>query len=60
MHRVYDSVNLSAVNPIVLSNNGLDKNIDYNIPLEIIPFGQFKPLYKMKLSVQAFLLLFHQ
>lgn len=37
----------------VLSDNGLDKNTGYTVPLEIKPAGQFEPLYRTKLDVQV-------
>ncbi|GAB2266536.1 hypothetical protein Dimus_001538 [Dionaea muscipula] len=43
---------LNCANQAVLSDNNLDKNIGYSVPLEIMPSGQFKPLYRTTLSVQ--------
>ncbi|TXG67102.1 hypothetical protein EZV62_008377 [Acer yangbiense] len=47
----YDGARLSRTDQAVLTENGLDK-IGYNIPLEIMPSGQFEPLYRTTLSVQ--------
>ncbi|XP_043689482.1 peptidyl-prolyl cis-trans isomerase CYP37, chloroplastic [Telopea speciosissima] len=48
----YDGVKLNCVNQAVLADNGLEKNKGYDIPLEIMPSGQFEPLYRTTLSVQ--------
>ncbi|XP_059443652.1 peptidyl-prolyl cis-trans isomerase CYP37, chloroplastic isoform X1 [Corylus avellana] len=48
----YDGAKLSCTDQAILSDNGLDKNSGYNIPLEIMPSGQFEPLYRTTLSVQ--------
>ncbi|XP_042520905.1 peptidyl-prolyl cis-trans isomerase CYP37, chloroplastic isoform X1 [Macadamia integrifolia] len=48
----YDGVKLNCVNQAVLSDNGVEKNKGYDIPLEIMPSGQFEPLYRTTLSVQ--------
>ncbi|KAA8526859.1 hypothetical protein F0562_008912 [Nyssa sinensis] len=48
----YNGKKLSCTNQAILSDNGLEKNIGYSIPLEIMPSGQFEPLYKTTLSVQ--------
>lgn len=37
----------------ILSDNGIDKSIGYSVPLEIMPAGQFEPLYKTMLSIQV-------
>ncbi|KAK0599519.1 hypothetical protein LWI29_006015 [Acer saccharum] len=47
----YDGARLSRTDQAVLTENSLDK-IGYNIPLEIMPSGQFEPLYRTTLSVQ--------
>ncbi|KAL5736242.1 hypothetical protein ACOSP7_030712 [Xanthoceras sorbifolium] len=47
----YDGARLSCTDQAVLTDNGLDKN-GYAIPLEIMPSGQFEPLYRTTLSVQ--------
>ncbi|KAF3453651.1 hypothetical protein FNV43_RR04092 [Rhamnella rubrinervis] len=48
----YDGAKLNCTNQAILSENGLDENIGYNVPLEIKPSGQFEPLYRTTLSVQ--------
>lgn len=48
----YDGVKLNCTNQAVLSDNKLENN-GYNVPLEIMPAGQFEPLYKTTLSVQV-------
>ncbi|KAK1405195.1 Peptidyl-prolyl cis-trans isomerase CYP37 [Heracleum sosnowskyi] len=48
----YDGVKLKSTDQAILSDSGLDKNIGYSAPLEIMPAGQFEPLYKTTLSVQ--------
>ncbi|KAJ1408516.1 Cyclophilin-type peptidyl-prolyl cis-trans isomerase domain [Sesbania bispinosa] len=52
MDGAYNGVKLSSTNQAILSDNGLDKNSGYNVPLEIMPAGQFEPLYKTTLSIQ--------
>ncbi|KAH7675851.1 Cyclophilin-type peptidyl-prolyl cis-trans isomerase protein [Dioscorea alata] len=49
--RAYDGVMLKCTNQAVLSDNELDK-YGYSVPLEVMPSGQFEPLYKTTLSVQ--------
>ncbi|GAB2277890.1 cytochrome P450 monooxygenase 37 [Dionaea muscipula] len=49
---LYDGAKLNCANQAVLSDNKLDKNIGYSVPLEIMPSGQFEPLYRTTLSVQ--------
>lgn len=48
----YNGTKLSCTSQAVLSENSLDNNKGYSIPLEIKPSGQFEPLYKTTLSVQ--------
>ncbi|PKI31325.1 hypothetical protein CRG98_048284 [Punica granatum] len=48
----YDGTKLSTVNQAVLSDNGTNKDRGYSVPLEIMPSGQFEPLYRTTLSVQ--------
>ncbi|KAJ4726256.1 Peptidyl-prolyl cis-trans isomerase chloroplastic-like [Melia azedarach] len=48
----YDGTRLSCTDQAVLTDNGLDKNGGYSVPLEIMPSGQFEPLYRTTLSVQ--------
>eukprot|EP00262_Sarcandra_glabra_P018336 TRINITY_DN6528_c0_g3_i1.p1 TRINITY_DN6528_c0_g3~~TRINITY_DN6528_c0_g3_i1.p1 ORF type:complete len:368 (+),score=65.58 TRINITY_DN6528_c0_g3_i1:85-1104(+) len=47
----YDGVKLKCTDQAVLSDNELEGS-GYNVPLEIMPSGQFEPLYKTTLSVQ--------
>ncbi|KAK4576599.1 hypothetical protein RGQ29_027228 [Quercus rubra] len=47
----YDGAKLNCTDQAVLSDSGLDKN-GYNVPLEIMPSGQFEPLYRTTLNVQ--------
>ncbi|KAL5972556.1 hypothetical protein ACLOJK_039360 [Asimina triloba] len=47
----YDGVKLNLVNQAVLSDGG-PQNSGFSVPLEIMPAGQFEPLYKTTLSVQ--------
>ncbi|PIA40777.1 hypothetical protein AQUCO_02400089v1 [Aquilegia coerulea] len=48
----YDGTKLNCTDQAILSDGGLDKSSGYSVPLEIMPSGQFEPLYKTKLSVQ--------
>ncbi|KAJ9182850.1 hypothetical protein P3X46_006797 [Hevea brasiliensis] len=48
----YNGSKLSCTNQAVLTDNGIDKNGGYSVPLEIMPSGQFEPLYRTTLSVQ--------
>ncbi|MCL7033927.1 hypothetical protein MKW94_028955 [Papaver nudicaule] len=47
----YDGVKLNTVNQAILSANE-EKSNGYSVPLELMPSGQFEPLYKTKLSIQ--------
>ena len=58
MDGAYNGAKLNCINQAVISDNGVDKNTGYSVPLEIMPSGQFEPLYKTTLSVQV-CLLFH-
>ncbi|KAG8364975.1 hypothetical protein BUALT_Bualt18G0054400 [Buddleja alternifolia] len=49
---VYDGVKLNCTDQAILSDAGLGKEKGYSVPLEIMPSGQFEPLYKTTLSVQ--------
>jgi len=49
----YNGAKLNSINQAILSDNGGDKNSGYSVPLEIMPSGQFEPLYKTTLSVQV-------
>ncbi|KAF5196036.1 Peptidyl-prolyl cis-trans isomerase cyp37 protein [Thalictrum thalictroides] len=48
----YDGTKLNCTDQAILSDGGLDKSSGYSVPLEIMPSGQFEPLYKTKLSIQ--------
>ncbi|XAR68374.1 Peptidylprolyl isomerase [Bertholletia excelsa] len=48
----YNGAKLSCTNQAILSESVLGKNSGYSVPLEIMPSGQFEPLYKTTLSVQ--------
>ncbi|KAB1217215.1 Peptidyl-prolyl cis-trans isomerase CYP37, chloroplastic [Morella rubra] len=48
----YDGAKLRCTSQAVLSDDGLDKNSGYSLPLEIMPSGQFEPLYRTPLNVQ--------
>ncbi|ESW05054.1 hypothetical protein PHAVU_011G148100 [Phaseolus vulgaris] len=48
----YNGAKLNTINQAILSDNGGDKNSGYSVPLEIMPSGQFEPLYRTTLSVQ--------
>ncbi|KAL2985213.1 hypothetical protein AAZX31_12G137700 [Glycine max] len=52
MDGAYNGAKLNCINQAVISDNGVDKNTGYSVPLEIMPSGQFEPLYKTTLSVQ--------
>ncbi|XWS27964.1 hypothetical protein CRYUN_Cryun25bG0025400 [Craigia yunnanensis] len=47
----YDGTKLNCINQAIISENDTDKN-GYSVPLEIMPSGQFEPLYKTTLNVQ--------
>jgi hypothetical protein len=53
MDGAYNGMKLSCANQAILSENGVDKSSGYSVPLEIMPAGQFEPLYKTTLSVQV-------
>lgn len=48
----YDGTKLSCTSQAVLSDSSLDGSTGYSVPLELMPSGQFEPLYKTTLSVQ--------
>ncbi|XP_047341078.1 peptidyl-prolyl cis-trans isomerase CYP37, chloroplastic isoform X2 [Impatiens glandulifera] len=48
----YNGTKLSCINQAIISDSGIGKNNGYSVPLEIMPAGQFEPLYKTTLSVQ--------
>ncbi|KAL5061757.1 hypothetical protein RYX36_023494 [Vicia faba] len=52
MDGTYNGIKLNCSNQAILSENRLDKSSGYSVPLEIMPAGQFEPLYKTALSVQ--------
>ncbi|XP_038981703.1 peptidyl-prolyl cis-trans isomerase CYP37, chloroplastic isoform X2 [Phoenix dactylifera] len=47
----YDGVRLKCTNQAILSDNEPER-YGYSVPLEVMPSGQFEPLYKTTLSVQ--------
>ncbi|XVF04121.1 hypothetical protein REPUB_Repub05bG0054700 [Reevesia pubescens] len=47
----YDGTKLSCINQAIISETGTNKN-GYSVPLEIMPSGQFEPVYKTTLNVQ--------
>lgn len=49
----YNGVKLRSTDQAILSDIGVGKNVGYSVPLEIMPAGQFEPLYKTTLSVQV-------
>lgn len=49
----YDGMKLKCTDQAILSDSGIDKSIGYSVPLEIMPSGQFEPLYKTTLSIQV-------
>ncbi|KAL1567121.1 cytochrome P450 monooxygenase 37 [Salvia divinorum] len=49
---VYDGMKLNCTDQAILSDSKLGKDKGYVVPLEIMPSGQFEPLYKTTLSVQ--------
>lgn len=48
----YNGIKLRSTDQAILADTGLDNNSGYSVPLEIMPSGQFEPLYKTTLSVQ--------
>ncbi|XP_076905260.1 peptidyl-prolyl cis-trans isomerase CYP37, chloroplastic-like [Bidens hawaiensis] len=48
----YDGMKLKCTDQAILSDSAIDKSIGYSVPLEIMPSGQFEPLYKTTLSIQ--------
>ncbi|XP_042039481.1 peptidyl-prolyl cis-trans isomerase CYP37, chloroplastic-like isoform X1 [Salvia splendens] len=48
----YDGMKLNCTDQAILSDSKLGKDKGYVVPLEIMPSGQFEPLYKTTLSVQ--------
>ncbi|XP_065862150.1 peptidyl-prolyl cis-trans isomerase CYP37, chloroplastic isoform X2 [Euphorbia lathyris] len=48
----YNGAKLSCINQAVLTDSGIDKKTGYSVPLEIMPSGQFEPLYRTMLNVQ--------
>ncbi|XP_058095418.1 peptidyl-prolyl cis-trans isomerase CYP37, chloroplastic [Magnolia sinica] len=47
----YDGMKLNCVNQAILSESGPQNN-GFSVPLEIMPAGQFEPLYRTTLNVQ--------
>ncbi|WCJ42222.1 Cyclophilin-like peptidyl-prolyl cis-trans isomerase family protein [Euphorbia peplus] len=48
----YNGVKLNCINQAVITDSGTDKKTGYSVPLEIMPSGQFEPLYRTVLNVQ--------
>lgn len=48
----YNGVKLNSTEQAILSDSELAKSTSYSVPLEIMPSGQFEPLYKTNLNVQ--------
>lgn len=48
----YDGVRISCTDQAILVNSKLE-NSGYTVPLEVMPSGQFEPLYKTALSIQV-------
>ncbi|KAK6132778.1 hypothetical protein DH2020_033480 [Rehmannia glutinosa] len=48
----YDGTKLNCTDQAILSDGRAGKDKGYSVPLEIMPSGQFEPLYKTTLSVQ--------
>ncbi|PUZ72515.1 hypothetical protein GQ55_2G399700 [Panicum hallii var. hallii] len=47
----YDGVTLKCASQAVIADNETGKN-GYTVPLEVMPAGQFEPLYRTPLSIQ--------
>ncbi|CAN8269298.1 unnamed protein product [Cochlearia groenlandica] len=48
----YDGAKLNTVNQAVITEDGSGKVESVSVPLELMPSGQFEPLYRTPLSVQ--------
>ncbi|XP_071730166.1 peptidyl-prolyl cis-trans isomerase CYP37, chloroplastic-like [Rutidosis leptorrhynchoides] len=48
----YDGMTLKCTDQAILSDSGINKSVGNKVPLEIMPSGQFEPLYKTTLSIQ--------
>ncbi|XP_024015620.1 peptidyl-prolyl cis-trans isomerase CYP37, chloroplastic isoform X2 [Eutrema salsugineum] len=48
----YDGAKLNTVNQAVITEDGSGKVESVSVPLEVMPSGQFEPLYRTPLSVQ--------
>lgn len=48
----YDGVRLKCTDQAVIVDSKLE-NSGYSVPLEVMPSGQFEPLYKTTLSIQV-------
>jgi hypothetical protein len=55
MDGAYDGVRLKCTSQAVLTDNEIEK-YGKSVPLELMPSGQFEPLYKTMLSVQVILI----
>lgn len=49
----YDGAKLNTVNQAVITEDGSGKVESASVPLELMPSGQFEPLYRTPLSVQV-------
>jgi hypothetical protein len=49
---VYDGVTLKCASQAIIADNETGKN-GYTVPLEVLPAGQFEPLYRTPLSIQV-------
>jgi len=49
----YDGAKLNTVNQAVITEDGSGKVESVSVPLEVMPSGQFEPLYRTPLSVQV-------
>lgn len=49
----YVGARLNCTNQAVLTDKGPDKQSGNDLPLEIMPSGQFEPLYRTALNVQV-------
>ncbi|XP_075482705.1 peptidyl-prolyl cis-trans isomerase CYP37, chloroplastic isoform X2 [Primulina tabacum] len=46
----YNGVKLLSINQAIISDSAMGKAVGYSVPLEIMPSGQFEPLYKTTLN----------
>jgi len=48
----YDGVTLKCASQAIVADNETGKK-GYTVPLEVMPAGQFEPLYRTPLSIQV-------